>query len=274
MNDATVEFAGEAEAAPAEPTAAGWTGGLDADQAALVAAKGWQSPADVVASYRHAERHIGRDPAALLTVPGEDAGADEWERIYDRLGRPEDPDGYGFDEREGADPEDDAALAGLAHELGLNREQAATLRDRHYEGAARGSADRLSALKDGVAEAGRALREQWGAGFGERDRLAGEAARFIGLDAADLARSGLLAGDTGLRLMQGLASLGEMLAEDRVVGGGGGFPSAAAEALGELDRLKLDQGFMDAYFSRDHAGHRAAVDRMRRLAEAAWPEPR
>ena len=88
-----------------------------------------------------------------------------------------------------------------------------------------------------------------------------------------LGRSGFLNGEQGVRLMQGLASLGEMLAEDRVMGGGG-FVSSATEARGEMEQLKLDQGFLDAYLNREHVGHKAAVDRMRRLSQAAWPEPR
>ena len=73
-------------------------------------------------------------------------------------------------------------------------------------------------------------------------------------------------------LERGVISSGEMLAEDKVMGGG--FVSSAAEARGEMEQLKLDQGFLDAYLNRDHVGHKAAVSRMRRLSEAAWPEPR
>lgn len=251
----------------------GWTAGLSPDQAALVEAKGWRAPGDVLTSYQHAERHIGRDPNALVAVPGPAATAEDWGQIYDRLGRPADPGGYEFEPIEGFDAADDPALAGLAHELGLNPDQAAQLREHHYQASARGVQDQMVGLRSGIQDVGRTLRAEWGQAYGERDRLAARGAEFIGLDAADLGRSGLMNGEQGVRLIQGLAQLGEVLAEDKVLGGGG-FASSSAQAQGEMEQLKLDQGFLDAYLSREHVGHKAAVERMRRLSEAAWPEPR
>ncbi len=259
---------GDAGAGPAV-----WTDGLSADQAALVETKGWRGPADVLVSYQHAERHIGRDPASLVAVPGPAASAKEWGAFYDRLGRPEGPEGYGFEAIAGVETADDPALAALAHELGLNPEQAGQLRERHYEAAARGMQDWAIGLRSDIRDVGQTLRAEWGTAYGERDRLAAGGADFVGLDAAALGRSGLMAGEAGVRLMRGLASLGEMLAEDKVAGSGG-FGSSAAEARGEMEQLKLDRGFLDAYLNREHVGHRAAVERMRRLSEAAWPEPR
>ena len=252
---------------------ADWTAGLSAEQQALVETKGWRGPADVLTSYQHAERHIGRDPAALVTVPGPAASAEEWGEVYDRLGRPAGPEGYDFEALDGVETADDPALAALAHELGLNSEQAARLRERHYQAAAIGVQDRVVGLRSGIRDVGQALRDEWGPAYGERDRLAARAAQFVGLDAAALGRSGLMAGDQGVTLMRGLAMLGEMLAEDTVAGSGG-FVSSAAEARGEMEQLKLDQGFLEAYLDREHVGHKAAVDRMRRLSETAWPEPR
>ncbi len=250
-----------------------WTEGLSAEQSALVETKGWRGPADVVTSYQNAERHIGRDPASLVAVPGPAASAEEWGEVYDRLGRPQSADGYAFEPIDGIDGRDDPALAALAHELGLNSEQAAQLRERHYEAAARGAQDQVAELRSGIHDIKQTLRAEWGHAYGERDRLAARAAEFVGLDAAALGRAGLLAGEQGVRLMQGLASLGEMLAEDKVAGSGG-FVSSAAEARGQMEQLKLDQGFLDAYLNREHVGHKAAVARMRQLSEAAWPEPR
>jgi hypothetical protein len=250
-----------------------WTDGLGAEQVALVEAKGWRGPGDVLTSYQHAERHIGRDPNSLVAVPGAASTDEEWGQVYDRLGRPAGPDGYEFEPIEGVDAADDPALAALAHGLGLNPDQAARLREHHYQAAARGMQDQVVGLRSGIQDVGRTLRAEWGHAYGERDRLAARAAEFVGLDAAALGRSGLMNGEHGVRLMQGLAQLGEVLAEDKVLGGGG-FASSSAQALGEMEQLKLDQGFLDAYLSREHVGHKAAVERMRRLSEAAWPEPR
>ena len=78
-----------------------------------------------------------------MTVPGPAGSAEEWGEVYDRLGRPDGPDGYAFEAIEGVETADDPALAALAHELGLNPEQAGQLRERHYEAAARGVQDRV-----------------------------------------------------------------------------------------------------------------------------------
>ena len=63
------------------------------------------------------------------------------------------------------------------------------------------------------------------------------------------------------------ATLGSKMGEDSFAGerGEGGFGVTPAAAKQQIADLKLDKGFMDKYLS----GDRDAVDKMRRLMEAA-----
>src|SRR3546814_9253232 len=54
----------------------------------------WKAPADVIESYRNAEKLIGSDPSSILRLPGAAATDDEWAGVYDRLDRPAKAEDY------------------------------------------------------------------------------------------------------------------------------------------------------------------------------------
>lgn len=248
-----------------------WTDGFSEEQVALVETKGWKGPGDLLTSYQHAEKHIGRDPSTLLSVPGPDASDDDYATLYGRLGRPEKAEGYTLAELEGADEQRDAGLRSLAHKMGLSQRQFDVLRAADYEGSKTGTSDRETELRNGIADARKTLQGEWGQAYTERDGLASKGAEFVGLSRSAAAKAGLLGGEAGVKLIKGLAELGAMLVEDKILGEGGRLTQTAAEARLEMDRLKLDKGFLDAYLNREHLGHKEAVERMRRLSETAWP---
>ena len=69
-----------------------WYDAFPEDVRGLVQNKGWQSPVDAIQSYTNLEKFLGADKAGRgLVLPKDDAGADEWGQVYDRLGRPADP---------------------------------------------------------------------------------------------------------------------------------------------------------------------------------------
>jgi hypothetical protein len=67
---------------------AAWTGPLDDAGRALVAAKGWRGPGDVVQSYANLEKLMGADRAGRTVVPPKDGDAAEaFDAFYDRIGQ-------------------------------------------------------------------------------------------------------------------------------------------------------------------------------------------
>jgi len=84
---------------------------------------------ELAKSFVHAQRMIGMEK---LPVPGPNATDEDWNVVYDKLGRPEAPDKYelpappeGFE----LDPEMASAFRETAHKLGLLPQQAAGLFD-------------------------------------------------------------------------------------------------------------------------------------------------
>ncbi|MGP1395397.1 MAG: hypothetical protein ACTS3R_07785 [Inquilinaceae bacterium] len=263
--DTDTEAAGPPTTPQTKPSsAADWTGGLDEAGRALVAAKGWKGPADAVRSYAHAERLIGRDPASLVPLPGADADDEAWAAFHTRAGRPENPDGYGFGRGEA-----DRRLADRAHALGLTPRQASLFRAQARETQKAAEAEWTATLNQRHAGAVAELRREWGAEFERNDALALRALDYAG--GPDLARTVV---ETGLSgdpdFVRALARLGGLLAEDGMVGGGGGgFSRNPASAQAEIRALQGDPSFMTAYQDAEHAGHADAVNRMRHLFATA-----
>jgi len=105
-------------------------GELSEEQTGYVQNKGWENPAGMLTSYQQLEAHVGVPADQLLKLPSQDADPKEWDRVWARLGRPENADGYGdFTLPEGV-PADDGrtkAFKEFAHSIGLNTKQAGEL---------------------------------------------------------------------------------------------------------------------------------------------------
>lgn len=75
-------------------------------------------------SYINATQMIGKDKVA---VPNKNSTEDQWNEVYDKLGRPESADKYSLNAKSEVVPIDDNAIkqfAENAHQLGLNNKQA------------------------------------------------------------------------------------------------------------------------------------------------------
>lgn len=271
MTDTATATPAAEPAAPASNGATTWTEGFDETQSALVETKGWKGAGDLLSSYQQLETHVGRDPSSILTLPGEDATDSEWELLHGKLGRPAEADGYTTAEENEHDP----GLKALAHKMGLNQRQFDVLRQSSNEAWQRQDADSQVDLKTKVTEARSALESKWGNAFAERDGLAGKALDFLGIDAKDAVRAGMMGGEGGVKLMEGLAKIGELLSEDKILGEGmnTGFQMTAESAQAEISALQQDQNFMNHYVSGDRLDprHKDAVEKMTRLMKIAHP---
>src|SRR5210317_461631 len=81
---------------PAEPVQESWFDSFeDGDLKGFVEAKGLKSAEQAVKSYREAEKFLGAPKGKLLRWPDE-LNEETLATIYDKLGRPETPEGYEF----------------------------------------------------------------------------------------------------------------------------------------------------------------------------------
>jgi hypothetical protein len=237
----TLESDGSAQAgAPAnsQPNAENGTAALGSEQSpfaglqdegarAWVEKKGYKTVEDAVKAAHSLEGRLG----ASVTVPGADAKAEDWEKFYAKVGRPEKPDLYEF-KRPSDLPKDlpyDEALAGKAkvwaHKAGLNPQQAQVFHDEWVRDQTAQVQAHLTEVTKQVETAHASLVKEWGPeqseGFKTKHEMANRAIKKLGL-IDGFKKSGLVLPDGALTdpaIAIAFSTVGEqMFAEDRIDG--------------------------------------------------------
>lgn len=253
-----------------------WKGTLGDEFAALeptITGKGWKSPADAVKAYTEAQKLVGKGGQGGLTVPKDDAPAEDWAKFYDGLGRPKAPADYKLPVPEGQDDGFAKTAATWMHEAGLSPRQATGLATKWNEFvASQQQAEEAAFAQKSASELG-TLKKEWGAEYDANIEFSKRAQRAAGLteeEGAALERSLGLA--KAVKLM---AQLGRSMREDSLEGNrGGSFKLSAAEAKEKLEANKADPNFRKALLDRYDPGHKRAVeeqDRLQRISMGMAP---
>lgn len=236
-------------------------------------------------SYFNAQKMIGLPKDRVLALPAPDADAKAWDEVWGRLGRPETADKYVVPKRaDGKDySETDLAtqkvLLQMLHEAGAPQrliDNVVPKWNEFVDGLTAADATKTKADLDARVAA---LKTKWGAAANDKSKLANDA--ILHLDQT-LNLGGALAKEfDGAKIEQFpalaevFAHIGGMYREDGVIGKGGsggqGDMLSPAEATQQINALHGDEKFMQAYKSKDHPGHKDAVDRMMRLYEMQNP---
>lgn len=215
---------------------ASWLTGLqDADNRAVVTAKGWDksnSPDVVITSYRDLEQRLGKS----VVLPTADSPKEDYTKLYTALGKPAKPDGYAFKLPSAvpADfPYDDAFATEYkvwAHDADLIPSQAQTIHDKFVERAARQLTEAQAAMAAKVNNAHVQIVSKWGhpdsVGYKRNVDMAGRALRKLGLGDTFKA-AGLLTARGEIadaKLADALVTIGEGLYAEG--DGGGGDPGS------------------------------------------------
>jgi hypothetical protein len=187
-----------------------------------VAAKGLQTPADVIASYRALEATLGGEK---VVVPKGDDDKDGWERLFKAAGRPDAPEGYALDKIEGIDPALATSFAAKAHEMGLNPKQAAAAVQYQLELVAEAQA----AITERNRTEGHAMAAEYGAQWAEEMDRAVRAGLRTGLNPEQVGKMRDAVGPAALFKL--LHTVSKAMAEDTLEGGGQGGMGKTLEAL-------------------------------------------
>lgn len=160
--------------APPAPAAASWRDTLPDDLKSNTSLSKFETTEGLAKSYINLETMLGKDK---VPVP-KDGDTEGWERYYKAGGRPEKPEEYGFAKPEklpeGLDyaPDLDARIAQSFHKAGLNKSQAAAVRNELIaimaEGHEAQSSQSQIALSDGEAK----LKAQWGRAYDQNMQIA------------------------------------------------------------------------------------------------------
>lgn len=250
----------------AEPQGNWYDGFSDANKG-VVQDRQWSGPEALVESYVNLEKLTGVGPDRLLKLPKSGAAPEEWNPVWERLGRPGTPEGYEFSK----DNRDPALLewAGKAfHKHGLPKSAAEGLLKDYEEFTQQMLDSEEARYSEGVVQQANGLKKEWGAAFDQNVSLAKSAAAKLGMDAYKVDALERILGFDGVMKM--FHDIGSRTGESDFVTGGptplGVMTPAAAKA--RISALQGDPDFGRRYIAGDSSA-RAEMDKLHKWA---YPE--
>ena len=214
-------------------------------------------------SYTHLVKKMGVPAEQLLRLPGAGEPMDD---VYNALGRPETHEHYDMSDYA---PESTENFRQLAHEIGLNNDQANALFNAYIDSIAGQEESESEAFDQFEVENTQALQKEWGGDFDKNVELARRAfMNFATPEAVEIMEQ------TGLgnhpEILKVFSRVGELLQEDSVLPGsstpilGGMNPAQAQQSI---DAKMADPNFRNAYLDQYNPGHAEAVREMTKLHE-------
>lgn len=258
---------GTIEAPPAAPE--DWRTNIDVGFREHPSLTNFKSVNDLAKSWVNAQKLIGREK---IPVPGKDAKPEDWDVVYDRLGRPKTPEEYQIGEV--ALPEGFPALdenltkefKAQAHKLGLLPGQVDQLY-QWFMGYNAGEFERFGKERsEAMARSQTEMRREYGKAYEANIALARKVVQSYGdKDTAAALEEGL---GNDPRLVRMLVKIGKTLSEHSLGNlPGSGAMMTPAEAKAEISKIMNDP--KHAYFNQLHPEHDAAIGRMQQLHQLA-----
>jgi hypothetical protein len=212
-------------------------------------------------SYINATRMIGQDKVA---VPNNNSTDDQWNEVYDKLGRPESPDKYKLEANSEVVPFDESAIKSFtenAHKLGLNNKQAQGILE-FYKEAMEGSVQQSRVdTETAQANAESQLRKEWGRAFDDNIKKAGAVAKAnMNTQILDMElKDGTRLGDHP-EVIKGFANIANLLSEDKLVGTESENVSQGIDYQSEINKLVNDRS--GPYWNKSHPDHDKIVQQV------------
>ena len=212
-------------------------------------------------SYVNATRMIGQDKVA---VPNNNSTDDQWNEVYDKLGRPESPDKYQLDAKSDVVPLDESAIKSFAenaHQLGLNNKQAQGILE-FYKNSMEGSAQQNQVdMETAQANAEQELRKEWGRAYEDNIKKAGAVAK-ANMDANILdmqLKDGTRLGDHP-SIIKGFANIANLMSEDKLVSTESENVSQGIDYDAEISKIVNDRD--GPYWNKAHPDHDKIVQKV------------
>lgn len=227
--------------------------------------------AGLAKSYVHAQKLIGADK---IPVPNKHATEEDWNAVYEKLGRPKTADEYKLNVPENikSDQTGIKNFSLTAHKLGLLPRQAEGILKYYSDLSALAMNDANSKALTGRKGAEENLKQEWGAAYNQKLEAAGKVFKeYIGPDYQNLIlQDGTKLGDNPA-IAKAFAKLAESLGEDKLVSNTGPnymTPNEIQKQLSEITALGT------AYHNKNHPNHDAAVQEAFSLREQLHPNKR
>ena len=217
-------------------------------------------------SYINATRMIGQDK---VVIPTNNSTEDQWNEVYDKLGRPESAEKYSLDAKSKVVSLDDNAVkqfAETSHKLGLNNKQAQGLLE-FYKTNMEGTAQQAKIdTETAQAQSEQELRSEWGREFDAKVKQAGSLAKAnIKPEILDMTLSnGTRLGDHP-EIIKGFAKIAGMMSEDKIVSTESESVQSNQSIQDEIDTIINDKA--SPYWNKGHLNHDKQVQQVYTLRE-------
>jgi hypothetical protein len=217
-------------------------------------------------SYINATQMIGKDKVA---VPNKNSTDDQWNEVYDKLGRPESADKYTLNAKSEVVPIDEAAIkqfAENAHQLGLNNKQAQGILE-FYKNNMEGMAKQAKVdTETAQAQSTQQLRQEWGREFDTNIKKAGALAKAnMNPEILDMQlKDGMRLGDHP-EIIKGFAKIAGMMSEDKILSTESENVSSNTDVETEISDIMNNKD--GPYWNRSHPDHDKVVQQVYTLRE-------
>ena len=219
---------------------------------------------DFVKSYLSAQRLVGANKVA---IPNKMATDDDWQEVFDKLGRPKTPEDYKYDFKEGEiDQTELKNFNETAHRLGLLPKQAERLIKFYQEMNGESEQAKLVAAEAKQVEVEALLKKDFGPEYNKRlDQAKKLAIDTLGSDILNqtILKNGSRLGDNP-DVIKAFSMLADKLSEDEIIKGDGTGYMTASELEKEISELTEDGS---PYWSKAHPNHKKAVEQVLKLRE-------
>ena len=217
-------------------------------------------------SYINATQMIGKDKVA---VPNKNSTEDQWNEVYDKLGRPESADKYSLNAKSEVVPIDEGAIkqfAENAHQLGLNNKQAQGILE-FYKNNMEGMAQQAKVdTETAQVQSEQQLRQEWGREFESNIKKAGALAKAnMNPEILDMQlKDGMRLGDHP-EIIKGFAKIAGMMSEDKIVSTESENVSSNTDVETEISDIMNNKD--GPYWNRSHPDHDKVVQQVYTLRE-------
>ena len=217
-------------------------------------------------SYINATQMIGKDKVA---VPNKNSTEDQWNEVYDKLGRPESADKYSLNAKSEVVPIDEQAIkqfAENAHQLGLNNKQAQGILE-FYKNNMEGMAHQAKVdTETAQAQSTQELRQEWGREFDTNIKKAGALAKAnMNPEILDMQlKDGMRLGDHP-EIIKGFAKIAGMMSEDKIVSTESENVSSNTDVETEISDIMNNKD--GPYWNKSHPDHDKMVQQVYTLRE-------
>lgn len=247
----------ESEATPStEPQDQAWYGDLSDDTLKdWIKNKAYSTPNEAIKAHHHLEKFLGADKAGRgVVVPKDDSPSEEWDSFYNKIGRPENAEGYELPVPEGSGKDFAEAMSKMMYESGIPKQAAHNLAKawNEYQDQMLQQSNEQKESLELQQEAN--LKKEWGAAYEANVAQAKIAARAFGLTGEQVqALQDTLGFDGTFKFIY---DLGSKTGEDKFIGGAYSKDNSQdayspADAEKEWSRLMSDKDFVNKIFAGD-----------------------